>query len=44
MKTIVNDQSLSNSDLFLNRCLQNIKKLYKHADKCDDQQQIKNII
>ena len=44
MNTIGVDQSLSNSDLFEQRCLQNINKLYKHAGKCDDQQQFKDII
>ena len=38
------DQSLSNSALFEHRCLENIKKLYKLAGKCDDQQQFKAIL
>ena len=25
-------------------CIQNIKKLYKHSGKCDDQQQFKDIL
>ena len=36
MKTVGIDQSLSNSAIFEHMCLQNIKKLYKHAGKCDD--------
>ena len=44
MKTIGIDQSLSNSAIFEYICLQKIKKLYKHAGKCDDQQQIKDIL
>ena len=35
---------LSNSDLYEHRCLENIKKLYKSAGKCDDQNQQKEII
>ena len=42
--TIVIDQSLRNNALYEHKCIQNIKKLYKHADKCDDQQQFKDII
>ena len=44
IKTIGIDQLLSNSAIFENRCLQNIKKLYKHAGKCDNQQQFIDII
>ena len=33
------DQSLSNSDLYEQRCLENTKKLYNYAGKCDDKQQ-----
>ena len=44
MNTIGIDQSLSNNDLFEHKCLQNIKKLYKHAGKCDNQQQFKDIL
>ena len=43
MKTIGIYQSLINSALFEHICLQNIKKLYKHAGKCDDQKQLKYI-
>ena len=38
------DQSFSNSAMYENRCLENIKKLYKYAFKCDCQQQYKAII
>ena len=44
MKTIGIDQYLSNSALFKHRCLQNIKNLYKHAGKWEDQQQFKDIL
>ena len=35
VKTIGIDQSLSNNSLYEHKCLENIKKLYKHAGKCD---------
>ena len=44
VKTIDIDQTLKNNDIYEHRCLQNISKLYKHAGKCDDQQQSKYII
>ena len=44
MKTIGIDQSLRNSAIFKHRCLQNIKKLYEHAGKCDNQQQFRDIV
>ena len=44
VKTIGIDQPLSNNTLFEQRCLQNINKLYNHADKCDDQKQLKDIL
>ena len=37
------EQSLSNSDLYENRCLENIKNIYKTAGKCGDQYQYKAI-
>ena len=37
-------QSLSNNALYEHKCLENIKKLYKHAGKCDNQQQFKYIL
>ena len=43
MKTIGIDQSLSNSAIFENMCLQNTNKLYKNSRKRDDQQQFKDI-
>ena len=43
-KTIGINQSLSNSALFEHRCLQNIRKLYQHAGKCDNQKQFKDIL
>ena len=44
VKTIGVDQSLSNNAIFEHKFLQNIKKLYKNAGNCDDQQQFKNIL
>ena len=44
MVTIGKDQSLSNSDLYRNRRLENIKKLYKSSGKYDYQQQYKAIV
>ena len=43
-KTIGIDQSLSNSALFEQKCIQSINKLYQHDDKCYYQQQFKDII
>ena len=43
MTTIGIDQSLINNALFEHKCIQNINKLYKHAGKCDDQQQLRYI-
>ena len=37
-------QSLNTSDLYEHICLENIKVLYKSAEKCDHQQQYKAII
>ena len=44
MKTIGIDQSSFNMSSFEHRCMNNIKKIYQHAGKCDDQQNIKDII
>ena len=44
MVTIGIDQSLINSAMYEHICLENIKKLYTYAGKCDDQQQYKAII
>ena len=44
VKIIGIDQSLSKNDIFEHKCLQNIKKLYKCAGKCDDQQQFNGIL
>ena len=35
VQTISIYQSLSNNALYEQKCLQNIKNLYKHAGKCD---------
>ena len=44
MKTIGIDQSLCKRSSFEHKCLKNIKKIYKHAGKCDDQQNIKDVL
>ena len=44
MKTIGIDQSSFTMSSFEHRCLKNIKKIYQHAGKCDDQQNLKDII
>ena len=41
--TIGIDPSLSNNTIYEHKCLENIKKLYKQADKCENQQQFKDI-
>ena len=35
---------LSNNTIYEHKCLENIKKLYKQAVKCDNQQQFKDIL
>ena len=42
--TIGIDQSLSNNAIYEHKCLENIKKLYKKAGKCDNQKQLKDIL
>ena len=44
VQTIDIDSSLSNNTIYEHKFLEDIKKLYKQADKCDDQQQFKDII
>ena len=44
MVTIGVDQLLSNIEMYENRCLENIKKLYKYASKWYDKQKYKAII
>ena len=44
VQTIGIYQTLSNNHLYEQKCLENIKKLYKQAGKCDDQQQFKDIL
>ena len=44
MMTIDIDQSLCTRSSFEHRCMNNIKKIYQHAGKCDDQQNLKDII
>ena len=44
MKTIGIDPSSFTRSYFENRCMNNIKNIYQHAGKCDDQQNLKDII
>ena len=44
MKTISIDQSSFTRSSFEHRCMKNIKKIYQHSGKCDDQQNLKDII
>ena len=44
MKTIGIDQSSFNMSTFEHRCMNNIKKIYQHAGKCDDQKNLKDIL
>ena len=44
MKTIGIDQSSFTRSSFEHICMNNIKNIYQHAGKCDDQQNIKDII
>ena len=44
MKNIGICQSSFTRSSFEQRCMNNIKKIYQHAVKCDDQQNLKDII
>ena len=44
MKTIGIDQSLCNRSSFEHKCINNIKNIYQHAGKCDNQQKPKDFI
>ena len=44
VQTIGIDQSLSKNAIYEHKYLENIKILYKQADKCDNQKQFKDII
>ena len=44
MKTIGIDQFSFARSSFEHRCMNNIKKIYQHAGKCDDKQNLKDII
>ena len=44
MKTIGIYQSSFTRSSFEHICMNNIKKIYQHAGKCDDQQKLKDII
>ena len=44
MKNIGIDQSSFARSYFEHRCMNNIKNIYQHAGKCDDQQNFKDII
>ena len=44
MQTIGIDQASFARSSFEHRCMNNIKNIYQHAGKCDDQQNLKDII
>ena len=44
MNTICIDQSLNNRPSVEHKLLNKIKMIYQHAGKCDDQQNLKDII
>ena len=44
MKTIGIDQSSFTRSSFEHRCMNNIKNIYQHAGKCNDQQKLKDIL
>ena len=44
MKTVGIDRSSFNMSTFEHICMNNIKKIYQHTGKCDDQQNLKDII
>ena len=44
MKTIGIDQSLFTMSSFEQKCLNNIQKIYQHAGKCDNQENLKDIL
>ena len=44
VQTLRIDPSLRKNAIYEHKCLENIKKIYKQAGKCDDQQQFKDIL
>ena len=44
MKTIGIDQSSFNISTIEHRCINNIKNIYQHAGKCDNQPKLKDIV
>ena len=44
MKTIGIEQSLCTRSSFEHKCLNKIKNIYQHASKCDDRQNLKDIL
>ena len=44
METIGIDQSLLTRSSFEHKCMNNINKIYQHAGKCDDQQNLKDVL
>ena len=44
IKTIGIDQLLCNSSSFEHKLLNNIKKIYQHEGKCDDQKNFKDML
>ena len=43
VQTIGIDPSLNNNTIYEHKCLEDIKKIYKQSDRCDDQKQFKDI-
>ena len=44
MNTIGIEKSLCTRSYFEQKCNNNIKNIYQHAGKCDDQQNLKDIL
>ena len=44
MKTIGIDRSSFNMSTFEHRCMNNTKKIYQHAGKCDEKKNLKDIL
>ena len=44
MKTICIDQSSLTRNSFEHKCMKNIENIYQHAGKCDDKQNLKDIL
>ena len=44
MNTIGIDQTSLTGSSYYHRCMNNINKIYQHVGKCDDQQNLKDVI